>query len=316
MRRDADVTNTKKRAKSKGAPVQQATPPRELLDAILAAPDDDEVRLVLADWLTEHGDPLGEFIQVQCMLGRALPAESRQELAAREKELKKKYERIWIAPYRAHMRSWKMRRGFVHHVNADINMFLKGLDALCEVPFTSVQLTGFRAPLAAPLSRARRHPTLRSIDFSRNGIGAKRVGVMTAPLFQHARTLTLSANKLAEAGLAQLAELAFPELLELELSRVDATPRGIELLSRAPFFSRLESLVLLGNEKLDASIVPALERATSLVSLDVCTTSIGDEGVRAIASSRALGRLRELAPPYGLSEETERIVAERFPASS
>jgi uncharacterized protein (TIGR02996 family) len=33
-------------------------------------PDDDTPRLVLADWLEEHGDPRGEFVRVQCQLAR------------------------------------------------------------------------------------------------------------------------------------------------------------------------------------------------------------------------------------------------------
>lgn len=38
------------------------------LRAIRANPDDDTVRLVFADWLDEHDDPLGEFIRVQIEL--------------------------------------------------------------------------------------------------------------------------------------------------------------------------------------------------------------------------------------------------------
>ncbi|MCP3143596.1 TIGR02996 domain-containing protein [Pyxidicoccus xibeiensis] len=45
----------------------RSTPLREeFLARIAANPDDDEARLVLADHLLEHGDPLGEFIMLQC----------------------------------------------------------------------------------------------------------------------------------------------------------------------------------------------------------------------------------------------------------
>jgi uncharacterized protein (TIGR02996 family) len=41
------------------------------LAAIVAAPDDDLPRLVLADWLDEHGQPArAEFIRVQCEIAR------------------------------------------------------------------------------------------------------------------------------------------------------------------------------------------------------------------------------------------------------
>jgi len=36
------------------------------LQAILDDPDNDDLRLVYADWLEERGDPRGEFIRLQC----------------------------------------------------------------------------------------------------------------------------------------------------------------------------------------------------------------------------------------------------------
>lgn len=39
-----------------------------LLRAVLDEPDRDDVRLVLADWLEERGDPRGEFIRLQCRI--------------------------------------------------------------------------------------------------------------------------------------------------------------------------------------------------------------------------------------------------------
>jgi uncharacterized protein (TIGR02996 family) len=44
------------------------TLPAEFLAAVIAAPDDDLPRLVMADALDERGDPLGEFIRVQVAL--------------------------------------------------------------------------------------------------------------------------------------------------------------------------------------------------------------------------------------------------------
>jgi uncharacterized protein (TIGR02996 family) len=51
-------------SKPKAAPerdAREAPPNPALVDAILAAPDDDEPRLIYADWLTEHGDPRGQI---------------------------------------------------------------------------------------------------------------------------------------------------------------------------------------------------------------------------------------------------------------
>src|SRR5215218_7287428 len=44
----------------------------DLLAAVLASPADDAPRLVLADWLDEHGQPdRAEFIRLQCELNRS-----------------------------------------------------------------------------------------------------------------------------------------------------------------------------------------------------------------------------------------------------
>src|SRR5437762_2761622 len=44
-------------------------PPR-FLDNILERPDDDSPRLRYANWLDGCGNPLGEFIRLQCLLAR------------------------------------------------------------------------------------------------------------------------------------------------------------------------------------------------------------------------------------------------------
>jgi uncharacterized protein (TIGR02996 family) len=69
-----------------------------LLNEIRAKPDQDGPRLVYADWLTDHGDPRGEFIQIQCRLPRAAPDDPhRPALVAREAELLAAHEATWRA---------------------------------------------------------------------------------------------------------------------------------------------------------------------------------------------------------------------------
>jgi uncharacterized protein (TIGR02996 family) len=59
-----------------------------LLRAICDAPDDDAPRLIYADWLDEHGDPLqAEFIRVQIELARNPPRGRKYALGLREEEL-------------------------------------------------------------------------------------------------------------------------------------------------------------------------------------------------------------------------------------
>lgn len=65
----------------------------DLLAAIYANPLDDAPRLVLADYLLERGDPLGEFINLQFQRRNGLGTEAS---VARENELMTKHAKSWL----------------------------------------------------------------------------------------------------------------------------------------------------------------------------------------------------------------------------
>jgi uncharacterized protein (TIGR02996 family) len=56
-----EAVTRREEAEGRSAPLRE-----ELFARVGANPDDDEARLVLADHLLEHGDPLGELIMLQC----------------------------------------------------------------------------------------------------------------------------------------------------------------------------------------------------------------------------------------------------------
>jgi uncharacterized protein (TIGR02996 family) len=65
--------------------------------ALIADPDDLAAHSAYADWLSQQGDPRGEFIQVQLMLEDPSRAEKeRKELQQREKDLLKRHRREWL----------------------------------------------------------------------------------------------------------------------------------------------------------------------------------------------------------------------------
>jgi uncharacterized protein (TIGR02996 family) len=67
--------------------------------ALSADPDDVAGWCAYADYLSEHGDPRGEFMQVQIALeDERRPAAEREGLKKREAELLKKHERDWLGP--------------------------------------------------------------------------------------------------------------------------------------------------------------------------------------------------------------------------
>jgi uncharacterized protein (TIGR02996 family) len=71
---------------------------REALEAALAAePDDLASHMAYADFLTEQGDPRGEFIAVQLALeDPTCPPGERKKLRQREKALLQNHEREWL----------------------------------------------------------------------------------------------------------------------------------------------------------------------------------------------------------------------------
>jgi uncharacterized protein (TIGR02996 family) len=71
---------------------------REALEAALVEnPDDLATHMAYADWLSENGDPRGEFIQVQLALeDPKVSAGDRKNLQKREEALLKKHAREWL----------------------------------------------------------------------------------------------------------------------------------------------------------------------------------------------------------------------------
>jgi carbon storage regulator len=82
-----------------------APTPRQLLPgeesfhrAILDHPNDISYRLVFADWLEEHGDPLGDFIRVQCRLAESFAGDpERSRLEEKKRALLAAHGASWKA---------------------------------------------------------------------------------------------------------------------------------------------------------------------------------------------------------------------------
>src|SRR5262245_42212312 len=72
--------------------------------AIAENPDDGTGWRAYADWLVEHGDPRGEFMQVQIALeDESLPKDERKKLQKREAALLKAHEREWLGDLAPHL---------------------------------------------------------------------------------------------------------------------------------------------------------------------------------------------------------------------
>src|SRR5438477_524738 len=101
------------------------------VQAILDDADDDGVRLIYADWLDEHDDPLGEFIRVQYALAQFDPDDLRRpQLEERERELLLAHGEMWSTSVRELLGNttvyypprprYAFHRGFVDEVHLSV----------------------------------------------------------------------------------------------------------------------------------------------------------------------------------------------------
>jgi uncharacterized protein (TIGR02996 family) len=157
------------------------------LHMILENPDEDAPRLVYADWLEEQGDPLAEFIRLQCEL--VITQDEQQELtnqlfavphfpSRKEQDFLRQGQCLdlhadeWLQPL---ARPWirpdgdlitvrqsrhddtlvELRRGFVESVVMGTEQGRKSLTALLQTqPLASIQLLlDFGRHVALPLVR-------------------------------------------------------------------------------------------------------------------------------------------------------------------
>lgn len=232
-----------------------------LLAAVVAAPEDDAPRWMLADWLEERNDPRGRFIALQLAaehtVDRApLDAEADALLEAHKAEWVGRFKgtrteygieggRTWVKRNPTH---WTFRRGFVDRVKMALVDFVHNAQVLLDrEPVTRVDLTQARGggPLLAEL------PSLHRI-----------------------RQLSLSRSKLVEDDLFAL---------------FGAAPASLErlLLDQCGIGMRRGSRVFA---------VPA--RLPALRTLSLQDNGLGDKGIAVLAANPILATVRELRVGY------------------
>src|SRR5688572_20196864 len=90
--------------------------PSTFWNEIIEDPQSDEARLRYAAWLEDQGEPLGEFIQVQCRLAAAPDSGMAWEWERREQELLAEHDHQWAADVRGLVEWWTFRRGFIEEI--------------------------------------------------------------------------------------------------------------------------------------------------------------------------------------------------------
>jgi uncharacterized protein (TIGR02996 family) len=231
-----------------------------LLQAVYAAPDADEPRLVYADALQEIGDPRGEFIALQFKRARGETLSRAEWL--REVELAQRYGAAWIGPLAQctfPARRWD--RGFL--VEATLSPSgpkpQESVDAAVGAgAWSTVRRLGVVDPnLGADVRALLGHAalaglrTLGAVDLTTAASIARG-----APRALEAMQVVMSwaprlSARVVEEDLAALCDApALPRLRRLTIRRWDdrpataATARGISWLLARPIVARLEELAV------------------------------------------------------------------------
>ncbi len=133
----------------------------ELLLQIIERPEDDALRLVLADRLNDVGDPLGELIHVQLGIERILRGDAAGDwlaLKRRELELVQRNGSTWQQQAAPFARNLTMKRGLPHTLHCSLNALLEdgGLTVLAPIrvlELERVEAEELQALLSLPLIR-------------------------------------------------------------------------------------------------------------------------------------------------------------------
>jgi len=231
------------------------THPPRFLQTILADPQDDLPRLRYANWLEGCGNPLGEFIRMQCHLARR----PHLEYERRSQELLAEYRDDWSMALEDHVGWMSFHRGFVEEISLTDRQLIRNAAHLFQ---------------ASPV-----------LDVHLQSDGKRLDALPDLPHLQHTLFLDISAQHLGDGGVARLADaLMLARVHGLNLGSNFIGDEGLIALSDSLFLGELRELYLNDNPITDDGVrqlvmSPVIDR---LELLDVRYTQIGPEGIETL----------------------------------
>lgn len=282
---------------------------REQVLAILADvkehPDEDGLRLILADWLEEFGDASdaarAELIRCQITHERAPPGDAEKTAAGRRARwLQQNHGTKWLGPLAQWLSAWAFRRGLLS-VSFEASLLRgQGLALLgASETWAWVDETYLLGAADADVARLRKcelFDTVGSLGFRRSPLGPDGVAALgDSPLAARLHKLDLSQCPVGNRGVEVLAHSpGFAGLRHLDLSGCQLTNRAD--LRASTSLPELRTLTLWGN---NLGPEPMRRLAASagwpcLCRLDLRACQIDDVGGRALARWAGLASLREL----------------------
>jgi uncharacterized protein (TIGR02996 family) len=247
-------------------------PEQGFLEAIRRRPGSRADRLVYADWLSDRGDPRGDFIRLQCQAARlARGSPRRLDLEALAHDLLLRHEADWLGPLLGVVGNWEWRGGLLDWVTVTAEVFLANAGRwLPALPLLGVHLRQAR-PHMADLARCQQLIHLTGLFLGDNDLRDDDLLVLLrSPHLRRIRSHLLHSNKF--------------------------NGRGVSALARTQKLPRLRELCL-GHNRLNDKVVVALAssaRFKRLRSLELMMCHLQEPGIRALGGSPLLARLHYL----------------------
>jgi uncharacterized protein (TIGR02996 family) len=288
----------------------------DFLHAVCENPDDEMLRLLFADWLEENGEEeRAEFIRLQIEIDRLPDGKNKQKIRSRETELLKKYKDEWAAPFRQFEVADSFRR-FVFGVhfrqdfvwalslNDEDHRFVDNAAALFRLaPVERVNL--FHKRQHADLVRCPQLLQVKELLLDRQGFGTEEIeAFLRSPYLKNLVRLELIADDdnghLSADGIELLSKTdTLPALRHLDLSfnwcNWDYPDQAswVRALLKGRLVEQLESLHLRSTFLEDAGteLLAKSKRMRAIRHLNLSGNSIGERGLKALATSRTLPSL-------------------------
>jgi uncharacterized protein (TIGR02996 family) len=243
-----------------------------LIQGCAEAPQDNAPRLILADWLEDHGQPeRAELVRLQCRLADWVPDwQERRALIARQDELIAAHRDTWLGPLTK----------LCHRV-----AFVRGL---CRVWVSSQNF----CTSAFGTALTDRHGTalVEQVRLTRCKALSR---VVSRPWLALVPALSLARLELNDAGLGPLLTSEYVEhLVDLDVSGTPVRWDQFKALIDSQLYGRLTRLALRNTGASDATVAALLEAAPErLRDLDVGGADLKPATFQALAARQQAGRI-------------------------
>lgn len=242
---------------------------RAFIEAIREDPEDDFPRLVFADWLDEQGDPLGEFIRVQCELAVLSEADDpgrHATLKSREDELLKAHKQDWAGEIDEAVKAgivdgYRFERGLVEQLSMEADAFIEHGECLVDHAPGLVTLrlkkhtNRFKDFINLPVMQRVLRLVLTQWEVNRSDL----IDLKQSKQLTQLRGLNLTGCLKTIGAVRQVAMLKnLPALTELSLSGTQGFEELLLEVTEAPLFAQLEHVDLsrcFGNVSFEHALV-------------------------------------------------------------